>query len=43
MKGLDVTMPMHNLIQYSDNHSKASGILYQFCRDESGGNFISSR
>ena len=24
---------MHNLIEYSDNYSKKSGILWQFCRD----------
>ena len=28
-----VVMPMHNLIEYSDNYSKKSGILWQFCRD----------
>ena len=24
---------MHNLIEYSDNYSKTSGILWQFCKD----------
>ena len=27
-------MPMFNLIEYSDNYSKTSGILWQYCRDE---------
>ena len=26
-------MPMYNLIEYGDNHSKTSRILSQFCRD----------
>ena len=30
---IDVIMPMYNLIEYSDNYSKTSGILWQFCRD----------
>ena len=25
-------MPMYNLIEYCDNYSKASGILWQYCR-----------
>ena len=31
---IDVVMPMYNLIGYSDNYSKASGTLWQYCRDE---------
>ena len=27
-------MPMYNLIEYSDNYSKPSGILFQYCRVE---------
>ena len=27
-------MPMYNLIEYSDNYSKTSVILWQYCRDE---------
>ena len=27
-------MLMYNLIEYSDNNSKTSGILWQYCRDE---------
>ena len=32
-KNLDITMPMYNLIKYSDNYSDSSGSLYQFKRD----------
>ena len=32
--GIDVVMAMYNLIEYSDNYSKTSGILWQYCRDE---------
>ena len=32
---LDIVMPMHNLIEYSDNYADSSGSLYQFKRDES--------
>ena len=31
-------MPMCNLSEYSDNYSDTSGILWQFKRDEIGGN-----
>ena len=31
---IDVVMLMYNLIKYSDNHSKASGISWQYCKDE---------
>ena len=27
-------MPIHNLIEYNDNYSKTSGILWQYYRDE---------
>ena len=27
-------MPMYKLIEYGDNYSKTSGILWQYCRDE---------
>ena len=33
-KDIDVVMPMHNLIEYSDNYSKTSGSLWQYYRDE---------
>ena len=32
---LDITMPMYNLIEYSDNYSDTSGSLWQFKRPES--------
>ena len=31
---IDVVMPMFNLIEYSNNYSKPTGILWQYCRDE---------
>ena len=31
---IDVVMSMCSLIEYSDNYSKTSGILWQYCRDE---------
>ena len=31
---IDVAMPMYNLIEYSDNYSKTSGILFRYCRDD---------
>ena len=27
-------MPKYKLIEYSDNYSKTSGILWKYCRDE---------
>ena len=32
-KDIDIVMPMYNLIEYSDNYSKTSGSLWQFCKD----------
>ena len=34
-KNLHVAMPMYNLIVGSNNYSKTSGSLWQYCRDES--------
>ena len=34
-ENLDITMPMYNLIEHSDNYADSSGSLYQFKRDES--------
>ena len=31
---IDVVMPMYNLTEYSDNYSRTSGILFQYCRDK---------
>ena len=33
-KGIDIVMPMYNLIEYSDNYAKTSGSLWQYLRDE---------
>ena len=33
-KHINITMPMYNLIEYSDNYSDTSGSLRQFKRDE---------
>ena len=30
---IDIIMPMYNLIEYSDNYSKTSGTLSQYCKD----------
>ena len=30
---IDAVMLMYNLIEHSDNYSKTSGILFQYCRD----------
>ena len=32
-KDIDIVMPMYNLIAYSDNYSKTSGSLWQYCKD----------
>ena len=33
-ENLDITMPMYNLIEYSDNYQNSSATLYQYKRDE---------
>ena len=33
-KDIDIVMPMHNLIEYSDNYSKTSESLWHYYRDE---------
>ena len=33
-ENLDIAMPMHNIIEYSDNYQDSSAILYQHKRDE---------
>ena len=30
---IDIVMPMYNLIEYSDNYSKTSGSLSQYCKE----------
>ena len=32
-RDIDIVMPMYNLIEYSDNYSKTSGSLWQYCKD----------
>ena len=32
-KNIDIVMPMYNLIEYSDNYSKTSGSLWQYCKE----------
>ena len=32
-KGIDITMPMYNLIEYSDNYAKTTGSLWQYFKD----------
>ena len=29
-KDIDIVMPMHKLVEYSDNYSKTSGCLWQY-------------
>ena len=38
VKDIDIVMPMHNLIEYSDNYSKTSGSLWQYYKDEPNDN-----
>ena len=33
-KDSDIVMPIYNVIEYNDNSSKTSGILWQYHRDE---------
>ena len=35
-------MPMYNLIEYSDNYSKTSGILWQYYKDDPIDNIVQS-
>ena len=41
-KGIDIVMPMYNLIEYSDNYTKTSESLWQYYRDESNDNLTDS-
>ena len=36
VKGIDIVMPMYNLIEYSDNYSKTCGSLWQYCKNIPG-------
>ena len=33
VKDIDIVMPMYNLIEYSDNYTKTTGSLWQYCQD----------
>ena len=35
-------MPMYNLIEYSDNHAKTTGSLWQYFRDDPNDNLAES-
>ena len=35
---IDIVMPMYNLIEYSDNYSKTSRSLWQYCKETSAVN-----
>ena len=32
-KDIDIVMPMYKLIEYSNNYSKTSGSMWQYCKD----------
>ena len=33
INNIDIVMPMYNLIEYSDNYSKTSRSLWQYCKN----------
>ena len=39
---IDIVMPMHNLIEYSDNYSKTSGSLWQYYKEDPNDNLTAS-
>ena len=39
---IDIVMPAYNLIEYSDNYSKTSGILWQYYKDDPNDNIANS-
>ena len=39
---IDIVMPMYNLIEYSENYSKASGSLWQYYKDDPNNNLTDS-
>ena len=41
-KDIDVVMQMYNLIEYSDNYSKTSGILWHYYRNDPNSNIVNS-
>ena len=40
--GIDIVMPMHDLIEYGDNYSKTSGRLWQYYKDDPNSNITRS-
>ena len=40
---IDIVMSMYNIIEYSDNHAKTSGSLWQYYRDEPNDNLANSK
>ena len=40
--GIDIVMPMYNLIEYSDNYSKTSRNLWQYYKDDTNDNLTES-
>ena len=42
-KDLDVVILMYDLVEYSDNYSKASGSLWQYYRDQPDDTIINSQ
>ena len=41
-KDIVIVMPMYTLVEYSDNYSKTSGNLWQYCKDEPHNNLTDS-
>ena len=41
-QGIDIVIPMYNLIEYSDNFSKTTESLRQYYKDESNDNITQS-
>ena len=41
-KDTDIVLPLHNLLEYSDNYVKTSGSLWQYYRDEPNNNLADS-
>ena len=41
-RNIDIVMPMYNLIEYSDNHSKTSETLWQYYKDDPNNNLTDS-
>ena len=39
---INIVRPMYNVIEYSNNYSKTSGSLWQYCKDEPNDNWAGS-